>query len=91
VSDPAQGLARLLAAGAAQQRRQDRQPYATRMLTGTVVSWSSGPGYVVNVAGAHLSGLLVLGGASFSPGDAVVCLQYKSSILVLGKAAVAGT
>lgn len=91
MSDPAQGLARLLAGGAAQQRRQDRQPYSVRMLTGTVASWSSGPGYVVNVAGAPLSGLLVLGGATFSPGDVVVLLQYKSSVLVLGKAAVAGT
>lgn len=91
MSDPAQGLARLLAAGAAQQRRQDRQPYSTRMLTGTVVTWDSGDGYVVNVAGAPLAALLVLGGASFSPGDVVVLLQYKSSILVLGTAAVAGT
>lgn len=91
MSDPALGVARLLAGVAAQQRRQDRQPYGVRMTTGVVVSWDSGDGYVVSVAGAALSGLLVLGGASFSPGDVVVLLQYKSSVLVLGTAAAAGS
>jgi hypothetical protein len=92
MSDPAQGLARLLAAAAAGQRQRDRQPFSTRMSTGTVVAWDSDDGYVVNVAGAPLSGLLVLGGGvSFTPGDVVVLLQYKSSVLVLGKAAAAGS
>lgn len=91
MSDPAQALARLLAASASQQRRQDRQPYAVRMITGTVTTWDSSAGYAVSVAGAALSGLMVLGGASFTPGDVVVLLQYKSSVLVLGKASVAGT
>jgi hypothetical protein len=91
MTDPAQGLARLLATSHVTQRRQDRQPYGVRMLTGTVTTWDSTAGYAVTVAGAPLSGLMVLGGASFTPGDVVVLLQYKSSVLVLGKASVAGT
>lgn len=91
MSDPAQALARLLAGASATQRRQDRQPYAVRMITGTVTTWDSSAGYAVSVSGAALSGLMVLGGATFIPGDVVVLLQYKSSVLVLGKASVAGT
>jgi hypothetical protein len=91
VSDPARAVARLLAGAHAAQRRQDRQPYGARMTTGTVTAWDGVNGYVVTVAGAPLSGLLVLGGASFDPGDVVVLLQYKSSVLVLGVASVAGS
>jgi len=91
VSDPATGLARILAAGAAQQRRQDRQPYGVRMITGTVTTWDAVSGHVVNIAGTNVVGVQVLGTASFSPGDVVTLLQYKSSLLILGSTGSAGT
>lgn len=90
MSDPGTGLARILAAAAVQQRRQDRQSYGARLIPGTVTSWDAGSGYAVSVAGTEMPGVQVLGTASFAPGDVVTLLQYKSSLLILGPTAPAG-
>jgi hypothetical protein len=87
LSGPSSAIARALAAAG-------KPAQSVRLLRGTVESWDPDSGYVVSTGGsqlADLTGVAALASAgALEPGDVVMLLAFKSSMLILGKAAGAG-